>query len=1107
MQRRQCLVIILLIILTTNLPAVADVVEDAKAIDISGGENHTLVLTANKWPWACGDNYSYQLGIGDTTDPQKTLVRVHGPNDVNYLENINDIDAGWTHSLALDVNSFVWAWGANYYGQLGDNQKSGDQSATPVQVLSGEQDPGDPNSYLKYIESISAGRSGQHSLAVDANNFVWAWGYNQFGQLGIGIDHSNKLTPVQVLSGEQDPNDLNSPLENIIAVSAGEEHSMALDANGFVWTWGDNKWTSYEPPYTRYGKLGNGSEVDFKDTPVQVLSGRQEPNDPNSYLKNIVAISAGWDHCMALEKHDPCDPNCNGRVYTWGRNGQTLYRHGGQLGDGTTEDSNAPVIVLSGEQEPNDPNSFLKDIIDISAGESHSLALDVNGFVWAWGDNTDGQLGNDSNDPCTTPVRVVGLNGEGYLKNIIDISAGFWHSLAIDANGTIWTWGKGEDGRLGLGNITNRNTPHPIPVVYNFTQQIFYFKIQDAIDDANNGDVIVSSQGTYYENIDFLDKSITVKSTDPDNWNVTDRTTIDGSNNDSNYVSIFDDNSGSTLAGFTITNGNYGGIYCGNQSSPNITNCRIQNNTGEYGFGIVLDYSSPNITNCNILNNGDYGIYCWDNSDPNIINCTIEDNGNDGINCCNSDPNIINCIIKGNDPNGICCDESSPTISNCVIIENGNEYSYGGGICCTNSSSPTITNCIFSGNLASNGGGICNVSSDPNITNSIFTGNIAVYYGGGMANVQSSPSVRNCIFSGNSAQWGGGMQNWQSSPTVNNCTFSGNFAYVYDSIGGYGGGMHNDANSDPNVTNCIFWDNNAVTDGNDIYNYGDSDPNVTYSDVKEGYEGTGNIDEDPCFMDVNTPTGSWTANPSYDSSTYQSTLTDANASWSVNELAAKFIKPDTSQYLQFLIVSNDTNTITVWSDVNSIVEAYDTYEIFDYHLGPDSPCIDAGDPNFDYDPNETDIDGEPRVVNGRVDMGADEYYESHADFNYDDIVNFIDYALFAYAWQTDNPDFSLDDDNDVDMNDLALFAKDWLWQAGWAKTFAAGRSQTMSQGFLLMEALYQSAPAEQTTEIKPLDIEYIIKWLEEIWLIDEELRKIVSEEQWLKFMESIKEGC
>jgi hypothetical protein len=280
----------------------------------------------------------------------------------------------------------------------------------------------------------------------------------------------------------------------------------------------------------------------------------------------------------------------------------------------------------------------------------------------------------------------------------------------------------------------------------------------------------------------------------------------------------------------------------------------------------------------------------------------------------------------------------------------------------------------------------------------------------------------------------------ESSPTVTNCTFSRNLAY-------YGGGMHNEVNSDPNVTNCIFWDNDATEpndSGDEIWNNDtNSVPNFSYCDIEGDLNGTG------C--------GGYPSIGSY--------------------------------------------------NIDSDPLFYDPNDPNDYHLGPNSPCIDKGDPNFDPDSNETDIDGEPRIVNGRVDIGADEYYWSPADFNNDGTVNFIDYAMFANFWQTENPDFSLDDDNDVDMNDLALFVKDWLWQEAWGMSMGGGESISSSA---FTETLYTEASAEQhqppakqqPTEIKPLDIKYILKWLDEIWL-DEEVRKVITEDEWLRFIESV----
>jgi len=459
---------VLAVVLFTFAATLAQPVQGSNLLKVSGGEDHTIVLSENKFVWGCGHNGWYQLGIGNNVD-QWTLIQVlGGAMNTPYLQDINNITAGWMHSLALDVNSFVWAWGNGYYGQCGDGWQY--TRTTPVRVKSGEQNPGNPNSFLQYITAISAGRSGNHSLAMDANSLVYAWGKNNYGQCGNNVSESNELTPVRVLRGEQ-PQDANNPnlyLKHIIAISAGADQSMALEKddpndpnlNGCVYTWGVNVWgdeESWIPDGP--GLLGTGSTVVFEDMPVKVHG----VNDVN-FLEHIVAIAAGWNHCMALEKDDPFEPNYKGRVYTWGSNGQGYGNYqdpcsiGGRLGNGTYVDSNTPVLVLAGEQNPSDPNSYLEHIVAIAAGEGHSLALDNNGNVYAWGDNQFGQLGNGTNDPCTTPVKVVGPdinhNGthepnEGYLENIVAISSGHWHCIAVDAEGTIWTWGKGAGGRLG----------------------------------------------------------------------------------------------------------------------------------------------------------------------------------------------------------------------------------------------------------------------------------------------------------------------------------------------------------------------------------------------------------------------------------------------------------------------------------------------------------------------------------------------------------------------------------------------------------------------------------------------------------------------------------
>ena len=177
---------------------------------------------------------------------------------------------------------------------------------------------------------------------------------------------------------------------------------------------------------------------------------------------------------------------------------------------------------------------------------------------------------------------------------------------------------------------------------------------------------------------------------------------------------------------------------------------------------------------------------------------------------------------------------SSPTVTNCTFLSNS-AWDGGGGMV-NWYSSPTVTNCTFSSNYAGWGGGMYNGESSLTVTNCTFSSNSAGNGGGGMYNHDYSlPTVTNCIFWSNSSTkgWGGGMHNHKSSPTITNCTFSSNS----------GGGML-DWDSSPTITNCIFWDN-----GYEIDNDATSTPLVTYCDIKGGYSGATNIDDNPLFVD------------------------------------------------------------------------------------------------------------------------------------------------------------------------------------------------------------------------------------------------------------------
>ena len=414
MSRSKSVYVIVIIILLTVSLAIAGPYENSRAIAVSGGENHTLVLTADANLWACGDNGWYQLGIGNTTTDQKLLVRVHGVNDVNLLENIVGADSGWKHSLAIDFNNNVLAWGRNNEGQLG-NRGEGLYKSAPVLVHDGEMVT--DSNYLENIIAVSAGRSGEYSLALDVNGFVWAWGLNNKGQLGNGESGLGlkELTPVQV-KGEQPGT--GTYLEHIVEVSIGWDHTLALEE------------------YEEY----------------DLLKAQQDPN------------------------YTGPDPNHQGRVYSWGSNGEVSwegYCNGGQLGDGSYDSNSTPVVVRAGEQNQQYPDSNLIGIIAVSAGENHSIALDVNGFVFAWGYNGFGECDVPEYDDFTAIAAggfySLGLRADGSIaawgrdhvgqldvpagNDFVTISAGDGHALALRADGTLAAWGWNSYGQCDVPDL------------------------------------------------------------------------------------------------------------------------------------------------------------------------------------------------------------------------------------------------------------------------------------------------------------------------------------------------------------------------------------------------------------------------------------------------------------------------------------------------------------------------------------------------------------------------------------------------------------------------------------------------------------------------------
>lgn len=258
-------------------------------------------------------------------------------------------------------------------------------------------------------ENVLYYTSGSARLPVlSLNNRLFGWGSSSSGQLGDAATLS-RSSPVSVVGGFTD-------WVQVAPARLGSS-TVAIRSNGTLWAWGNNA----------FGQLGDGTSVS-KSSPVSVIGG----------FVDWLDVSNGTGHVLGLRS--------NGTLWSWGGG---FY---GKLGDGTTVSRSSPVSVVGG----------FTDWVQASASTNHSAAVRANGTIWAWGVNTDGQLGDNSTTNKSSPVSVVG----GY-SDWVQVATGTSHTVGVRSNGTAWAWGNNSAGQLGDG--TNTGSSSPVSVVGGFT--------------------------------------------------------------------------------------------------------------------------------------------------------------------------------------------------------------------------------------------------------------------------------------------------------------------------------------------------------------------------------------------------------------------------------------------------------------------------------------------------------------------------------------------------------------------------------------------------------------------------------------------------------------
>jgi alpha-tubulin suppressor-like RCC1 family protein len=320
-----------------------------------------------------------------TPSPTATQVPTYTPTPTAVPLTATAIAASNNHTCAVTDRGGVMCWGYNGTGQLGDGTTA--TRLTPVDVVG----------LTSGVVSVTA--KSWHTCALTVGGGVKCWGGNWSGELGDGTTEQ-RLTPVDVVGLTFE----------VVAVSAGGDHTCALLTNGGVKCWGSNE----------SGQLGDGT-TEQRHTPVDVVG----------LTSGVKSISAGYYYTCAV--------TTSGGAKCWGGNWD------GALGDGTTTEQQLTPVDVAG---------LTSGVKSISAGYYHTCALTIHGGIKCWGVNNHGQLGDGTTEGRHTPVQVLGLT-----ISATDIAAGASHTCARTTSGGVKCWGDNQNGQLGDGTTQQQLAP------------------------------------------------------------------------------------------------------------------------------------------------------------------------------------------------------------------------------------------------------------------------------------------------------------------------------------------------------------------------------------------------------------------------------------------------------------------------------------------------------------------------------------------------------------------------------------------------------------------------------------------------------------------------
>ncbi len=380
-------------------------------VAVAAGIHHSMTIKADGSLWTWGSNSAGQLGNGKSGEDEQSS------EPIKIMDDCVDIAVGATFSMAIKKDGSLWTWGNNGVGQLG-NGKIGKETSC-----------GTPEKIMDDVATIAAGAG--HGLAIKKDGSLWVWGLNISGQIGNGKRgiEENVSTPVKIM-------------DDVATVSGGFTYSMAVKSDGSLWSWGV--------------EFGLGTDSEGSNTPVEVMNDVKAISAGDSFcmaiktdnslwswgMNNVGQLGLGSGYGLDCETPEKVMDDCakiaageshslaiksDGSLHTWGNNDY------GQLGNGL-------------EMKIREPIELMGDVVSVAAGAEFSMAIKKDDSLWVWGSNNFGQLGNDKGayGECSyIPEKV--------MDDCVAVAAGYYHSMAIKKDGSLWTWGSNKYGQIGDG--------------------------------------------------------------------------------------------------------------------------------------------------------------------------------------------------------------------------------------------------------------------------------------------------------------------------------------------------------------------------------------------------------------------------------------------------------------------------------------------------------------------------------------------------------------------------------------------------------------------------------------------------------------------------------